>query len=89
MPCAREIAAVVFDPPPLGPVVHNAPKSSVRNQEYDMILGNTLRAFSHQDVELFRAWLELIPFNFNEITQPTTGRVFESEVMSVSSSNRQ
>ncbi|KAL0640249.1 hypothetical protein Q9L58_000527 [Maublancomyces gigas] len=67
MPRAHEIAAVVLNPPPSGPVVHNASESPMRDQEYDEILGNTL------------PWLESIPFNFDEITQTTTGRVFESE----------
>lgn len=79
MPSASEIAAVVLDPPPSGPILQNASESSRRNHDYDVILGNTLRAFPHEDVQSFRAWLDSIPFNFNEITQTTMGRVFESE----------
>lgn len=79
MPRAHEIAAVILNPPSSGPVVHNASESSVQNREYDVILENTLRTFSPQDVQSFRAWLESVPFNFDEITQTTTGRVFESE----------
>lgn len=79
MPRAHEIAAVILNPPPSGHVVHNTSESSTRNQDYDVILGNTLRTFPHQDVQSFRAWLESVPFDFDEITQTTTGRVFESE----------
>lgn len=79
MPRAHKIAAVILNPPPSGPVIHNASESSVRNQEYDVIPGNTLRTFPHQEVQSFQAWPKPVPFGFDEITQTTTGGVFESE----------
>lgn len=79
MPRAHEIAAVILNLPPSGPVVHNASEFSVQDREYDVILENALRTFSHQDIQSFRAWLESVPFDFDEITQTTTGRVFELE----------